>query len=139
VVITAPKSAKAGDTAELKAHVAYQVCSDVCIPGDAELSLTLTVAGVTPKVDPAGSAAITEALARVPPPADFAVALTPDGAGLKLSAAGGSLKGADVSKAYFFPYREAGIDYPKPQAIERGPEGLTLSLTPVAGRKPGSV
>jgi thiol:disulfide interchange protein/DsbC/DsbD-like thiol-disulfide interchange protein len=139
VAITAPKSARVGDTGELKAHVQYQVCSDVCIPGEADLAITLTVAGDAPKVDPVGSAAIAEALAKVPPPADFAVAVTPDGATLKLSAAGGGLKGADVRKAYFFPYTDAHIDYPAPQAIERGPEGLTLTLTPDQGRKSGPV
>ncbi len=139
VAITAPKSARAGDTAELKAHVDYQVCADQCIPGQADLAITLTVAGAAPKVDPAGSAAIAAALARVPPPADFPVSLTTNGATLKLSAAGGGLKGLDVSKAYFYFYEDAGLSYPAPQAIERGPDGLTLTLTPAANRKPGPV
>jgi hypothetical protein len=49
---------------------------------------------------------------------------------LKLAVTGAPLKGADVSGAFFYPYSGKVIEHPPEQAIERGPEGLTLSLTP---------
>ena len=40
------------------------------------------------------------------------------------------LKGADFAEAYFFPFSGTVIDHAKPQVIERGPEGLTLTIAP---------
>ena len=139
VKVTPPASARAGDTVQLKAHVNYQVCADQCIPGMADLTVNLTIASGAPKLDPVNGPAITAALAAVPRPADFQASITAAGTALKLSAAGEGLKGADVSRAYFFPYEDAGIDYPALQGIEKGPEGLTLTLTALPGRKAGPV
>ncbi len=36
----------------------------------------------------------------------------------------------NAADAYFYPYDSTAIDHAKPQAIERGPDGLTLTLTP---------
>ncbi len=139
VKITPPAGAKAGQTATLKAHIDYQVCSDVCVPGLADLTIDLKVATGAPATDPAGGPAIAAALDKRPKPADFQVAYTQAAGGLQLSAAGDSLKGLDVSKAYFYPYDDPVLKYAAPQAIERGPQGLTLSLTPAANRKAGPI
>ena len=49
---------------------------------------------------------------------------------MRLSAAGPALAGTDAANAYFFPYDSASIDQAKPQAVERGPRGLTLAFAP---------
>ncbi len=139
VKIIPPASARPGQTAALKAHIDYQVCSDVCVPGQADLALDIKVAAGAPVADPANGPAIAAALDKKPKPATFQAAYTVGADGLKLTAAGDPLKGADVSKAYFFPYDDPVLKYPAPQAIERGPSGLTLSLTPAANRKPGPI
>jgi len=139
VAITPPAGVKPGETVTLKAHVDYQVCSDVCVPGRVDLTLDVKVASGQPVIDPVGSPAIVRALERGPRPSDFQVAATAQGATLKLSAAGDALKGADVSRAYFFPYEAAGLNHAAPQAIERGTEGLTLTLTPVGATKAGAI
>jgi thiol:disulfide interchange protein DsbD len=63
--------------------------------------------------------------------------MTPAGALLKLSVAGPALKGADDAGAYFYPYDGEAIDAAQPQAIERGPDGLTLSLAAGSAFKTG--
>ncbi len=42
--VTAPDTLKPGDTIEIRAESSWLICKDVCIPGDASLSLTLPVA-----------------------------------------------------------------------------------------------
>ena len=51
------------------------------------------------------------------------------GATVALAITGAALRGADMAGAYFFPFDATVIDHAKPQVIERGPEGLTLTLT----------
>jgi len=52
---------------------------------------------------------------------------------------GAPVRGRDVSGAYFFPYDGALIDHAQPQSIERGPDGLTLTLAPGYGAQGGSL
>ncbi len=47
---------------------------------------------------------------------------------LKLAIVGAPLKALDKADAYFFPFKANLIDHAKPQAIERGPDGLTLTV-----------
>ena len=50
---------------------------------------------------------------------------------IELAVVGPALKGAADHDVYFYPYSDKMIDHAKPQAVERGPDGLTLSLAPV--------
>ncbi len=56
---------------------------------------------------------------------------------MALAITGPAVKGADMANAYFFPFESTVIDHAKPQAIERGPEGLTLTLAPGYGFQGG--
>ena len=49
---------------------------------------------------------------------------------LKLAVTGDQVKGVDLSHAYFFPYGSKTLDYAARQQIEKGPDGLTLTLKP---------
>src|SRR5471032_2295347 len=51
VTLTPPGDLKPGDSVELKAGAEWLMCEDVCIPGNADVSLTLAVAAETPKPD----------------------------------------------------------------------------------------
>jgi len=128
VAITAPKDAAVGQSVTLKARADYLVCQQVCVPEGADLSITLPVAGAaTP--DPAWAAPIKAALDAAPKPAGLTASVTPSTL-LKLSITGPAVTGADVAGAYFFPYDSSDIDHAQAQTIERGPQGLTLSLAP---------
>jgi thiol:disulfide interchange protein DsbD len=132
VPLTVPASAKPGDRAPLSAHVEFYVCKDVCIRESADLTLSLPIAAGKPELSPQWGAEIARTLAEAPKPAPFAAAAELKGGVIRLAAAGGPLKGVDPSGAYFFPYDGAALKLEARQAVERGPDGLTLSLQPGA-------
>lgn len=131
VPITAPAGAKPGDTVTLKAAATFLVCEEICVPEDAVLTLSLPVRQALAEPNPIWGPAIARTLAEAPAPAGLSATFqkTPDGA-LALAITGAALKDADFADAYFFPFDSTAIDHAKPQAIERGPEGLTLTMTP---------
>ena len=128
VAIKVAANATIGQSVTLKARADYLVCQQVCVPEGADLTLTLPVAAAaTP--DPTWSGPIQTALSMSPKPAGLKAHVTP-GTPLKLSITGDALKGVNVAGAYFFPFDSSDIDHAQPQAITRGPDGLTLALTP---------
>jgi thiol:disulfide interchange protein DsbD len=137
VVVNAPADARPGQAVVLKAHAAFLVCQDVCVPEDAQLSLALPITSAPGATDPHWGPQIAATLAKAPAPGDVKAALTVGGAALKLSVVSARLKDANVQDAYFFPYDPAAIDQPSPQTIDRGPDGLTLTLVPGQAFKSG--
>lgn len=129
LTLTAPANAAAGQTVTLAAKVAFLVCADICVPEDATLTLSLPVTGGPAPADPAWGGRIAKVLADAPRPAGLAAVFRTEGETVKLAVTGAALKGADLAGAYFFPFSGTVIDHAKPQAIERGPDGLTLTLT----------
>jgi thiol:disulfide interchange protein len=130
VPISVPASAQVGSVVTLKAAAAFLVCEQVCVPEDAVVTLTLPVVAGVPGADPKWGAKVAETLAKAPKPAGLKAVFALQGSVLKLAVTGAPLKGADLSGAFFYPYSGKVIEHPPEQAIERGPEGLTLSLTP---------
>lgn len=125
--IQVPATAKVGETVTLKADVVFLVCADICVPEEASLTLTLPVTDQA-QPDPKWGDRIAAVLADAPKAAGLTATFAPSGETVKLAITGDTLKGADVSDAYFYPYDGTVIDHAKPQPIERGPDGLTLSL-----------
>lgn len=130
VPLMVPASAKPGETVTLKAHANFLVCEEICIPEQADLSITLPVAAGLAAPDPKWGAAVADALAKAPAPAGLTATFVKGDADLKLAVAGSALKGADLSDAYFFAFDGTVVEHAKPQLIERGPEGVTLTITP---------
>ncbi|WP_184715893.1 thioredoxin family protein [Caulobacter sp.] len=128
VPITAAANAQAGTTVSLTADVFYLVCEQVCVPEEAKLTLLLPVVAGAPSADPKWGKVVGEVLAKAPKPAGLKAMFKLDGETLKLAITGGPLKGADLAGAYFFPYSPKVLEHSAEQAIERGPEGLTLSV-----------
>jgi thiol:disulfide interchange protein/DsbC/DsbD-like thiol-disulfide interchange protein len=124
VILTPPADAKPGTQAILKATAKWLMCADECIPGSAEVSLTLPV-----------SAAPTTPDERVR--AQVALHLPPEASGWTLAASrAGKIvtlrvdAPAPIDSPHFFAEEEF-IQYDKPQAVAGNPKNLTLSL-PVA-------
>ena len=135
VPIEVPADARPGQTVHLAAKADLLVCSDVCVPESGQLALDLPVAAGAPGLDPRFGEPIAKVLAAAPKPEDLAAAVSRQGGVLKLAITGAVLKGADAAGAYFYPYDPAVIDHAKPQTVERGPDGLTLTLVPSATLK----
>ncbi len=129
VPLQVPASAKTGEVARLTAVVDYLVCAEVCVPGTATVNLSLPVTNGTPTADPVWGPVIADTLAGAPKPAGLTAAYQVTPAGLRLAIAGDTLAGRAARDAYFYPYDETLIDHGKPEVVDRGPRGLTLSMT----------
>ena len=66
VTLTAPADAKPGQTVTLKAHAAFLVCQEVCVPEDAQLSLDLPVVSAAPSDEPHWGPLIAATLTAAP-------------------------------------------------------------------------
>ncbi|HTK36684.1 MAG TPA: protein-disulfide reductase DsbD domain-containing protein [Caulobacteraceae bacterium] len=137
VPIEVPADARPGQTATLKAHADFLVCSDICIPESADVSLELPVSAGPAALDPSFGQVISKVLAAAPKAEDLTAAYRLDGTTLKLAVTGPVVKGVDVAHAYFFPYEGSVIDHASPQMAERGPGGLTMTLVASPSFKAG--
>jgi thiol:disulfide interchange protein DsbD len=129
VPLEVPVTAKVGDRARLSAAVDYLICAEVCVPESATVALTLPVVAGAPVADPAGGRKIASALARSPKSAGLTARFQADGPRLRLAITGDAVAGAAAREAYFYPYGETLIDHGRPETIDRGPRGLTLTMT----------
>src|SRR5436190_1992035 len=69
--IAAPANLDAGATDHLEANANWLVCSDICIPGEAKLTLDLPVGAAPPAADPSATALFAAMRDRLPKPAGF--------------------------------------------------------------------
>ncbi len=125
VEVTVPANARIGSTVTLAADAYWLVCSDICIPEDAALTLTLPVAAQG-RDDPQWAARIFEAAAHIPArEAGVNAALT---AGSRLSV---SLPNAsNIRNVRFFPFERGVIKAAEAQHVRVGPNGASFTLTP---------
>lgn len=116
--------------ARLLAQAKWLVCADICIPGEAELELTLPVGTATAEPDPRWAGAFERARAQLPRTlpalgARFAIegedlVLAIDGLGEELAAA---------REIEFFPFDGTLVTHSAPQRIQRGKGELRLGQT----------
>ncbi|MCR5877760.1 thiol:disulfide interchange protein [Phenylobacterium sp. J367] len=128
--VTAPANARPGETVTLSGTAYFLVCEEICIPEKGEVRLALPVTAQPAAPDGRWGPAIGKALAAAPKPAGLSAAFEKRDPKLSLAIAGPALKGADFADAYFFPFDAGVLDHAAPQGIERGPEGLTLTIAP---------
>ncbi len=129
VNITAPKDLKPGTPVLLSAKATWLVCSDVCIPEDANLQLTLPVNGQAGVADPADAALFTEARSELPSPQPAVTRARIKGDRLVIAL--GKEWGAtlpQIKSLAFFPYDDGGIEYAAPQTLTRTPDGVELAM-----------
>jgi thiol:disulfide interchange protein DsbD len=108
----------------LSAEVTWLVCKDVCVPGKADLTLSLPVRGA-PGPAPAAHALFQEARSRLPrplPPAWSTEAVSEKGSFVL------TVHGAGGGKASFFPFEADQIDHAAPQATTTLPDGIQMTL-----------
>ncbi|HBB54719.1 MAG TPA: thiol:disulfide interchange protein [Hyphomonadaceae bacterium] len=130
LTLTIPPDAPPGPfTIGVKAR--WLVCEEICIPEEGEAQLLLAV-GETPVPDPTNAARIAAGQDLIPVPSPFDSVISADGAGLlaiRDPALAGSLAAGDVNDAYFFADDPLAVDPNAPQAVRRGPDGLSIALT----------
>jgi thiol:disulfide interchange protein len=133
VPITASQDVEPGNVAQFEAHASWLVCSEICIPGEAKLSLTLPV-GVIPAIpDPANAALFTASRSHLPKPAGFETRFAATAQGIRLGVPDALLAGLDQPSVNFFPYTENVIDAAAEPRLEHGKHGSELVLARATG------
>ncbi|MDE2304696.1 MAG: thioredoxin family protein [Gammaproteobacteria bacterium] len=135
VQMTAPRDLRPGSTARLRAHADWLVCSNLCIPEQADLDLSLPVRARASSVDPRSERLFAAARAALPEPAPAGASATVSAGQLSLRFGRGWEQALDSAHALLFvPYADEVIAYGAPQTLRR--DGATVTLTIKAGDQP---
>ncbi len=129
VQITAPKDLKTGSPVALAAKASWLVCSDVCIPEDANLQLTLPVSAQTGAPDPKEAALFAAARSELPSaqPAPTTARIQGDQLVISLGKEWGPTL-SQIKSLAFFPYDEGSIEYSTAQVLTRSQDAVELSM-----------
>jgi thiol:disulfide interchange protein len=133
IPITVPSELADRQAVRLEAEGSWLVCADICIPGNAELSLSLPVAAQTPVPDPATAPLFAAARARLPVPAPFETRFASGQHDFRLLVPSAALSGLRNPTAMFFPNKESLIDAAAVPRFSRDAEGLELLLPKASG------
>ena len=121
VEIRVPPTISSGDV-RIAARVDWLECLEACVPGRAELSLSLPVRAAAPGPH---AALFAEARRRLPTrEPDWRFTVSPSPSALRLIAR--TPRGAALREAYFYPATPRLLDHAKPQVLTR--EGATHRL-----------
>ncbi len=126
VEITVPANARAGSNVTLTAAAYWLVCSDICIPEDATLTLNVPVAAQG-RDDPQWARPIAEAVANIPRRQDGVTATIGQGSPARLSVA--LANASNIRNARFFPFERGVVKSATPQHARVGASGASFSLT----------
>jgi len=126
VPIQAAASLPAKQPAQLAADVKVLVCREMCIPGKAQISLTLPIKSQPSPPDTSTSSLFAVARKALPQPAprNWKFSLTDTKDSFVLSAN----IGRQITQAVFFPVAESQIDNAAQQKLEPEPAGFTVTL-----------
>ncbi|MEZ5960501.1 MAG: protein-disulfide reductase DsbD family protein [Hyphomonadaceae bacterium] len=127
IEITVPANARPGSTMTLTAEAYWLVCSDICIPEDATLTLAVPVAAQG-RDDPQWSTRIAEAGANIPSRIEGVSATIGQGDPARLSVA--LPNASTLRNLRFFPFERGVMKAAEPQRPRVGPAGASFSLTP---------
>lgn len=117
-----PAAAQPGGPTTLKAHASWLVCENVCVPEEADLSVTLQPGPAHPSAEAPLFAAAADA---TPVPSPYAATVAADGV---LSVTGHGLSARSVQDAWFMPDQQGLIDQAAAQNFAAQDGGLTLHL-----------
>jgi len=125
VEITPPATLKPGESVTLRAHAEWLMCSDVCVPGRADVTLTLTVDAGPPQ--PSEWAAKLAAQPMPQPPEGWTVTAAREGkkVTLRLLPAGGAPR--ELNAPHFFADDDF-VEYDQPQTVRRIAGGYEFVL-----------
>jgi thiol:disulfide interchange protein DsbD len=128
VKVTAPATLKTGGFALLEAKASWLVCSDVCIPENADLQLRLSVMA-HPVVDPVAGPLFAAARSELPEnaPAQVDAHLVDGRLVLGLGPSWGAAL-TQIKSLTFFPYDDGVIEYAAPQTLTRGADSIELAI-----------
>lgn len=126
VPVTPPPSLDPAEPVRIAGKLTYLVCETECVPGSADLRLTLPVGTAAP--DPANAALFARAREALPVTPVWPLNLSSQGDRLRLDFAATGLKPGTIKSAAYFPYAETAIDNAAEQVMSVDDQGLHLRL-----------
>jgi thiol:disulfide interchange protein DsbD len=121
VTIDVPAELRAGTTVALAAHASWLVCSDICIPEEADIAVSLPV-GAARETDRVWADAFATTLARAPALNPFRTSIGIVGDQFVLHIATGDA--TYLRDVAFFPLDAGVIDDAAPQRVTADADGL---------------
>jgi thiol:disulfide interchange protein len=125
VMIEVPAGLRLGSSVTLSAHASWLACSDICIPEDAELSISVPVGAVL-EPDPNWAQAFAATRAQTPASNPFPTTASRSDDELILRVATGDA--TRLQNVIFFPADANVIDDGAPQSVVASAQGLVLAL-----------
>jgi thiol:disulfide interchange protein len=133
VPIAIPPQLQPGTEAHFAADASWLVCAEICIPGEAKLSITLPVGTVPATTDRDTAALFAAARSHVPRAAAFPAHFSATGQEIRLSVPAEAIAGLDRPTASFFPVDPNIVNAAADPKTERRGEGLELVLDQASG------
>jgi thiol:disulfide interchange protein len=126
ITIAVPATLPTGGDVAVTGHANWLVCSNVCVPEEADIKLVLPAAAGPAAPDPANAATFAAAQAQLPTDNPFTATATYDKDRIKLHVATGDAgKLTDVA---FFPLDQGVIDNDAKPEVMTGKDGVTVTL-----------
>ena len=123
VVLTPPATLKTGEPVVIKAKAEWLMCNETCVPGNADVALTLPVSNETPQANAQWFPAFT-ALSLPQNPTGWSVTASQSGKNITLALSGGQTA---LANPHFFS-SDGLIQYDEPQSISTTAGGVDLLL-----------
>jgi len=127
VPISVPNASVPGQTALFEAEASWLSCSDICIPGGQNLSLSLPVAERS-AADPSTAQLFAAARRHLPAPAPFETRFASTGNYFRLVVPSSTVAQMRNPTGMFFPVKESLIDAAAMPNTERDSDGLAILL-----------
>jgi thiol:disulfide interchange protein len=125
ISVDVPDALRPGSTVTLNAHVSWLACSDICIPEETDISLSVQV-GETLRLDPLWAEAFAATRAKLPVANPFPTTTTSSNEEITVHVAtGDATRLGDVS---FFPQDTDVIDDDAAQSVTADSHGLSIVL-----------
>ncbi|MGB6220706.1 protein-disulfide reductase DsbD family protein [Haloferula sp.] len=125
--LVAPTDLAEGTSVEIKAEASWLACEEQCVPGDAELVITLKT-GPEAVADPNAAAGFVEARVDLPKvPTSWSISASPAGSNIVLDLAPNDGAVAELNDVHFFSSNSIE-DSSQPQVLSKTDTGYRLSF-----------
>jgi len=125
--IETPSSLESGQTHSIRATIHWLECEEICIPGQAELVLDMSVRDETPKIKQAHTEVFKKTRAEWPMKLDaWRASATKSGARITLSLESPDWFGGDFSNIEFFPFTPTMIEHNGIQNLKKTSDGYEI-------------